>query len=640
MPEIEDDAERLEPSLQRACACGGGCPSCQSNTETGLERQAAGPAHSKVAPASVHATLARPGRPLDPSSRQFFEPRFGRDFSEVRVHDNPAAAASARDVNARAYTVGPQIVFGSGQFRPDHAAGRALIGHELAHVVQQSSARRPAAGQAIPIASPSSSSERQAEAVGARIGGGGAVTRALQPRPAPLGLAKADPAAVDRIEALANTAGSAMQFIPAEITDTVVGPPPPGGWQGDRANRLNVIIGENMTPRVLARQLLPLWTTATPFTRQGASSPNALTMVDEETLAKGLMVYNRFYLGLPNMAQWASGLRFPLPIALSPDPNDASRVIGTLHPDVITSLAGTFDAAWTNLLDQAATAPVAPNAAAEDAAATAFLAQNPTIMDRGMGLMHHALTNVTTMFPLYLAINRQLNTNQRFELALEIMNHMVNLQVDMLASQTDGVLLLWEILGELANAPATPSADQQSAIDRANLMLNRPTFRLIDTPAARRTRPEKTITIDTIKLDGSTQNPATQIAIADAIYAQCNIRVKQGVDATATEAETIAWIGAEKDLRTSPRCGVVTGEERRMIQGARQTYGIGAARYRAHFVPTSANANALGWSCVGTSGIHSLQRGIIVVLNSGWGDTLAHELAHHLLRPGSHRSTG
>lgn len=66
------------------------------------------------------------------------EPHFGRDFSRVRVHNDSAAAQSARDVNARAYTVGQHVVFGQGEFAPGSTTSQRLLAHELTHVVQQS----------------------------------------------------------------------------------------------------------------------------------------------------------------------------------------------------------------------------------------------------------------------------------------------------------------------------------------------------------------------------------------------------------------------------------------------------------------------------------------------------------------------
>ncbi len=98
---------------------------------------------AEVAPASVDQALASPGRPLEPTLRQDMEQRFGYDFSKVQVHSGTAAELSAQDLNALAYTVGPDIVFGAYQFAPETLEGRLLIAHELAHVVQQSEFIRP-----------------------------------------------------------------------------------------------------------------------------------------------------------------------------------------------------------------------------------------------------------------------------------------------------------------------------------------------------------------------------------------------------------------------------------------------------------------------------------------------------------------
>ncbi len=88
-------------------------------------------------PPIVHEVLRSPGQPLDEATRAFMEPRFGHDLSRVRVHTNAKAAESARAVNALAYTVGRDVVFGSGQFAPGTVAGQRLLAHELTHVVQQ-----------------------------------------------------------------------------------------------------------------------------------------------------------------------------------------------------------------------------------------------------------------------------------------------------------------------------------------------------------------------------------------------------------------------------------------------------------------------------------------------------------------------
>lgn len=97
---------------------------------------AAGPAVSD----HFHTSLGV-GRGLDPATRSFFEPRFGHDFGQVRVHTGPGAARLAASLNAQAYTVGRDVVFGEGRYAPHTQAGRRLLAHELTHVVQQSGAR-------------------------------------------------------------------------------------------------------------------------------------------------------------------------------------------------------------------------------------------------------------------------------------------------------------------------------------------------------------------------------------------------------------------------------------------------------------------------------------------------------------------
>jgi Domain of unknown function (DUF4157) len=91
-------------------------------------------------PSIVHGVLSSLGQPLDAATRTFFEPRFGHDFSHVRIHADARAAESARSVNALAYTVGRDVVFGVGQYAPGTAAGQQLLAHELTHTIQQQSA--------------------------------------------------------------------------------------------------------------------------------------------------------------------------------------------------------------------------------------------------------------------------------------------------------------------------------------------------------------------------------------------------------------------------------------------------------------------------------------------------------------------
>jgi hypothetical protein len=89
------------------------------------------------APPSVNEALGSAGRPLEATTRSFMELRFGHDFHDVRVHDGAQADATAKSLNALAFTVGRQVVFRSGYYIPHSADGQRLLAHELAHVVQQ-----------------------------------------------------------------------------------------------------------------------------------------------------------------------------------------------------------------------------------------------------------------------------------------------------------------------------------------------------------------------------------------------------------------------------------------------------------------------------------------------------------------------
>jgi outer membrane protein OmpA-like peptidoglycan-associated protein len=119
------------PTLSRTCAA------CEEE-EQGLQREAAGGGMvAAAAPPIVHDVLNSPGRPLDPATHDFMAGRFGADFGDVRIHADSQAARSAAAVDALAYTVGRDVVFASGQYDPGGDAGRRLLAHELAHVVQQ-----------------------------------------------------------------------------------------------------------------------------------------------------------------------------------------------------------------------------------------------------------------------------------------------------------------------------------------------------------------------------------------------------------------------------------------------------------------------------------------------------------------------
>src|SRR5262245_7149267 len=125
--------------LQRACECGtqtngGGCEGCTSKKR--LQRSLAAEAFGSPVPSIVSTVLNSPGAPLDPSTRAFMEPRFGRDFSSIRVHRDSLAAESPREVKSRAYTIGQHIHFGPRFRNPSRDEGRKHIHHERAHIHQ------------------------------------------------------------------------------------------------------------------------------------------------------------------------------------------------------------------------------------------------------------------------------------------------------------------------------------------------------------------------------------------------------------------------------------------------------------------------------------------------------------------------
>ncbi len=123
---------REEPRIQRMCT------GCEKEGETVLRAKAApGQSLKTTTDTEAHITgLQGGGQPLPESTRAFFEPRFGYDLSDVRIHSDTRASESARSISALAYSVGREIVFEPGQYAPETEAGRRLLAHELTHVVQ------------------------------------------------------------------------------------------------------------------------------------------------------------------------------------------------------------------------------------------------------------------------------------------------------------------------------------------------------------------------------------------------------------------------------------------------------------------------------------------------------------------------
>ncbi|HET7461247.1 MAG TPA: DUF4157 domain-containing protein [Longimicrobium sp.] len=229
--DVQRQARPAAPSISSAsgpavhrCGCGGTCAACRAKREGDAQRQAL-PGAPPIGTASA-ATVQRcgcgareeavhrqardgsgsggyadavdtrprgPGRGLDPATRAFMEPRFGRDFGAVRLHTGPEAARSARGLDARAFTIGQDIYFGEGEYSPRTQGGRRLLAHELTHTVQQSGATS-SPQTALRVSRPGDALELEAERVadavtsGARAevrgpGGSGMIQRQQCPRP-------------------------------------------------------------------------------------------------------------------------------------------------------------------------------------------------------------------------------------------------------------------------------------------------------------------------------------------------------------------------------------------------------------------------------------------------------------------------
>ena len=148
----------------------------QSNPKKGDTSTASG----LKAPPIVHQVLKSSGEPLDAAARSFMEPRFGRDFRDVRVHRDALAAKSADAIDARAYTIGKDVVFGSNEYGGG-ASAQKLLSHELAHVVQQGGG-----GAAVPSEAHERGANAAAQAVasgrGTKVNSASKVGIAKQPR--------------------------------------------------------------------------------------------------------------------------------------------------------------------------------------------------------------------------------------------------------------------------------------------------------------------------------------------------------------------------------------------------------------------------------------------------------------------------
>jgi hypothetical protein len=419
---IADQVVRMsEPAGQRECVrCG--------ETVQATEAPGGVPALTPAAESRIQS-LRGGGSPLPEPARSYFEPRFGHDFSRVRAHADPEASSLARSISARAFTVGNDIFFGSGELAPENQAGRELLAHELTHVIQQ--------GSAWPRV-------QRREVAGTRASAANVLLFPEMEKPAV------------KVDLLAHRRGGL-------VTDTSLRP------------RVSAILGPGSTLQGIAKRILPYYNSAKPSDNPAADS----VAPSEDELARALLVYNRYYLGVPNMTGFKAGLRLPLPIEI-----DVKTGEWVVSPGLIRTWAQSFDAAWEPLLKQVPAALEVASAADLDKAVSDFKAERPSALAKGIALGARLLTNASDSDQFALRLFDSLDEGQAFDVALEMMNHLVNHQIQLLNSLGAGSAVLWRVLTILSLPPQGLSADRESWRQRALRML--PTETVLGLSAGKR----------------------------------------------------------------------------------------------------------------------------------------------------------
>jgi hypothetical protein len=211
-------------------------------------------------PAAVFMPVQQTGQPLETRVRSMFEPRFGHDFSRVRIHADEQAADAARAVGALAYTIGQDITFGAGQYCPHTPVGLHLLAHELAHVVQGAGASEQVPER---IAVPQDAPEQEARQASAQIMADPAAAGSLrihtQAAPIHLWRATADELAQAATYPTAGERSQIQEILnpqqqrAAEQGTAVPPVADPAGFETDMTNLMNSFI-DRVLPSAQARQ--------------------------------------------------------------------------------------------------------------------------------------------------------------------------------------------------------------------------------------------------------------------------------------------------------------------------------------------------------------------------------------------------
>ncbi len=204
------------------------------------------PAGTKQRAGQIEVGLRSRAEPLDLGIRGALEPRFGHDFSRVRVHTGPAAAEAAESLGARAYALGGDLVFGDGAYEPDSELGTLVIAHELAHVVQQERYGTPPLPMA-DIAAPTDAAEQDAQqaALGALAG----ATVSVNAPPGP-GVATFFDDLLEGVSSFVDQAGSAISQEGIGAILDPVGALDRQQAQAELADRFQVVDNDFVGPRL------------------------------------------------------------------------------------------------------------------------------------------------------------------------------------------------------------------------------------------------------------------------------------------------------------------------------------------------------------------------------------------------------
>ncbi|WP_430412277.1 phage tail tip lysozyme [Kordia sp.] len=378
---------------------------------------------------STLQTTKGSGSSLSNPLKTEMEAGFGRNFNTVKIHTDAKAIQMSRDIGAKAFTNGNNIYFNNNTYNPTSTSGKRLLAHELTHVVQQKSSETTIQKDGDPTATTHTPNTLQTQAT---------------------------------INAVPALGGQLIKTNP--MLTTRVGPP--GSFQD-----VFLIIGPTTKINAIGAALLPFWNTAKPFTPEGSTTPNITTPLTATELAKGLLVFNRYKLAIPPaavppaMTNWKIGMRFPLPIRIDTTTNE-----GVLHPLIIRNLASSFDASWSDLLDELPKILTNITPANLRQQAQDFLDTTPNLLSRGIALMAKATQNAVANEQFILEVFNLVGSGA-FDLALEFMKHTVNRDITLVANQESGARILAKITASLATVPSGLDTSRQASLQRAQHML-------------------------------------------------------------------------------------------------------------------------------------------------------------------------